>query len=102
MAQNVIVRDKSMGNRRFQERSWGWDTRFPSQWYPDCYFFRTDQNSLYQNTGTFTVPVWTSRKAAGAGDHDHSGSSQGGALHSTNTLVDLNGSNVSLLTLAVL
>ena len=100
MAQNTVLHDDALTDVIFNERTFGWDTRFPSRWPANGWFIRTDTNALYQNTGTEAGPAWALR--GGLTAHEHSGTGDGGVLHSTDTLVDLNGSNVSLLTLAVL
>ena len=50
----------SVHKKRFMERTMGSGTSFPTNWPPNAFFFREDQATLYQNTGTLAVPMWTS------------------------------------------
>jgi len=69
----------------FEERTWGWDTAFPTNWRPGAWFFRTDLNLKYQNTGSFVTPTWTVRTGSLA-SHQHTASGDGGTLDETTVI----------------
>jgi len=91
---------ESLSPLNFQERTMGYDIAFPSQWIPNGWFFRTDENQKYQNTGTLAAPVWTLRMGSG-GFHIHS-TADGGKLDGDLTTVTINGVDLTLLEFMVL
>lgn len=56
----------AISGTRFMRRTWGWGTAFPTTWKINAWFMRTDEDILYQNTGTEEVPVWTSFLGSGS------------------------------------
>lgn len=59
MAQNTVIGDEAFDTTLLGERTFGWDTSFPSTWHANGFFLRTDLVKLYQNTGTEGTPSWT-------------------------------------------
>jgi len=100
MAQTAKFDNTAISDTILNERTFGWDTAFPSTFPANGWFIRTDLNEMYQNTGTEGTPVWTQRLDLIV--HDHSDSSSGGVLDANLTMVNLGGADFSLLTLAVL
>lgn len=43
---------------RFERRSFGWGTSFPSTWRPGANFYNLTTEELVRNTGTRTTPIW--------------------------------------------
>lgn len=63
MVQNTIISDEAISALIMNERSFGWDTSFPATWPVNGWFLRTDEDTLYQNTGTEGSPIFTARIA---------------------------------------
>jgi len=61
MAQTLKFDDTNLDDVILNERTFGWDTSFPATWPVNGWFFRTDSNSMFQNTGTEPSPVFTLR-----------------------------------------
>ena len=59
MAQNTIIGDEAISPTILNERTFGWDTSFPSTWPVGGFFIRTDINNMYRNTGSEGTPAWT-------------------------------------------
>jgi len=101
MAQTAVLHDDAITDVIFNERTWGWDTAFPATWPANGWFWRTDENILYQNTGTEGVPVFTAR--SGTTDHNHSGAAgSGGKLDGDLTIAVVSGKDLKLIELAVI
>lgn len=102
MPQTLTWVDLPRSPRTFTERSIGWGTAFPAEYWPNGWFIRTDLEGLFQNTeqDPHKVPIWAG--VLGTGTHDHSDADHGGILDEILTQVNLNGVNVDLLTLMVL
>lgn len=99
MPQNTIITDEAITPTIMNERTWGWDTAFPATWAVNGWFWRTDLNNLYQNTGTEASPIWTLR--TGLTDHLHSGAGDGGKLDNT-TIITVSSTDFKLAELALM
>lgn len=81
MAQTAVIGDESITPVIMNERTTGWDTSFPGTFAANGWFWRTDTNIWYQNTGTEGTPVFTARSALA--DHKHTAAGDGGKLDET-------------------
>jgi len=81
MPQNTVLHDDAISDVIFNERTTGWDTAFPVTWPANGWFWRTDTNIWYQNTGTEGTPIFTAR--TGISDHKHTAAGDGGKLDDT-------------------
>jgi len=61
MAQTAKIQNQAISDLILNERTFGWDTSFPSTFPANGFFIRTDTNTAYQNTGTEGTPVFTKR-----------------------------------------
>jgi hypothetical protein len=61
MPENTKWSDEAISDSKLNARTFGWDTSFPSTWPANGWFFRTDTNKMYQNTGSEGTPTWTLR-----------------------------------------
>lgn len=100
MAQTAKFDDTALTDTILNERTFGWDTAFPSTYPANGWFIRTDTNVLYQNTGTEGTPTWTQR--GGLTAHEHSGAGDGGKLDGDVTTVTYNSVDYSLIQLAAI
>ena len=54
-----------LSDTNLNKTTYGQGTSFPSTWRTDRIFWRTDENKIYQNTGTENSPTWTNLGGAG-------------------------------------
>ena len=58
MAETTLFADTGITDTILNLRMPGWGSAFPGSWTVDGFFFRIDQNRMYQNQGTFGTPSW--------------------------------------------
>ena len=54
-----MIGDEAIPADMIGQRTIGQGSSFPTSWHVNGMFLRTDQNIVYRNTGTQSVPVWS-------------------------------------------